>query len=81
MSGNTARLNAISETIAYKLPEPINFVVAPTGDLYGANVFSLAVMKERARSDDSKNCCVFQHHIFRSHVKNYTSRCIFMVEE
>ncbi|HRV91493.1 MAG TPA: glutamine synthetase III [Anaerolineae bacterium] len=47
MSGKVARLQAIAQTITYKLPTPINYTEEPTGELFGAHVFSLPVMKER----------------------------------
>lgn len=48
MSGNQARLNAIKAVIDYKpISEPLNFAETPTGDLFAANVFSTAVMKQR----------------------------------
>lgn len=48
MSGNSARLNAISAVINYKpISEPLNFVDTPTYELFSSNVFSLAQMKRR----------------------------------
>ena len=48
MSGNKARLKAISAVINYQpISEPLNFAETSTGDLFGANVFHTAVMKER----------------------------------
>jgi glutamine synthetase len=48
MSGSASRLNAISAVTNYKpLSEPLNFSETPSGELYGANVFSVKVMKER----------------------------------
>ncbi len=47
MSGNAVRTKSVAETIAYRLPEPIDYAAQPTGDLFASNVFSLAVMKER----------------------------------
>lgn len=48
MSGSASRLNAISAVTNYKphLP-PLNFSETPAGDVYGSNVFSVKVMKER----------------------------------
>jgi glutamine synthetase len=48
MSGSTARLHAIAAVTNYK-PQgaPFNFVDTPSGDLFGANVFSTRVMKTR----------------------------------
>ena len=48
MSGSTARLNAINAVTNYKpISEPLNFAETPTSELFGANVFSTKVMKER----------------------------------
>ncbi len=48
MSGNAARLKAISAVIDYQpISEPLNFAETPTGELFAANVFSTAVMKKR----------------------------------
>ncbi|MBK7893702.1 MAG: glutamine synthetase III [Candidatus Promineifilaceae bacterium] len=48
MSGNKARLDAISAVINYKpISEPLNFADTPTRDLFASNVFSTAVMKQR----------------------------------
>jgi glutamine synthetase len=48
MSGSAARLQAIEAVTHYKpLSEPLNFADVSTGDLFGANVFGLSVMKER----------------------------------
>lgn len=48
MTVSSARMNAISAVTSYKpISEPLNFAATPTGDLFGANVFSLKVMKER----------------------------------
>jgi glutamine synthetase len=48
MSGNKARLEAISAVINYKpLSEPLNFAETPTKDLFATNVFSKVVMKDR----------------------------------
>lgn len=48
MSGNLSRLQAITAVTNYK-PNgaSLNFAETPTGELFGSNVFSLAVMKER----------------------------------
>ena len=48
MSGNKARLDAISAVINYKpLAAPLNFAETPTKELFASNVFSTAVMKQR----------------------------------
>lgn len=48
MSGNKARLEAISAVINYKpISAPLNFAETPTGELFGENVFNTAVMKDR----------------------------------
>ncbi|WP_420641272.1 glutamine synthetase III [Candidatus Leptofilum sp.] len=48
MSGNKARLDAISAVINYKpISEPLNFAETPTKELFASNVFSTAVMKQR----------------------------------
>lgn len=48
MSGSTARLQAISAVTKYTpTVEPLNFVDTPSGELFGANVFSAKVMKAR----------------------------------
>ncbi len=48
MSGNKARLEAISAVINYQpISDPLDFSETPTGELFGANVFNTAVMKER----------------------------------
>jgi glutamine synthetase len=48
MSGSTARMRAISAVCNYKpISAPLNFKQTPTKELFGANTFSLAVMKER----------------------------------
>ncbi|WP_420628760.1 glutamine synthetase III [Candidatus Leptofilum sp.] len=48
MSGNKARLDAISAVINYKpISEPLNFAETPTKQLFASNVFSTAVMKQR----------------------------------
>lgn len=48
MSVSSARMNAISAVTSYKpISEPLNFAETPTGDLFGSNVFSLKVMKDR----------------------------------
>jgi len=48
MSGNKARLDAISAVINYKpISEPLNFAETPTKELFSSNVFSAAVMKQR----------------------------------
>lgn len=48
MSGNKARLDAISAVINYKpISEPLNFAETPTRELFASNVFSTSVMKHR----------------------------------
>ena len=48
MSGSTARLQAISAVTSYKETAPsFNFVDTPTSEVFGGNVFSTKVMKER----------------------------------
>ena len=48
MSGNKARLDAISAVINYKpISEPLNFAETPTQELFASNVFNLGVMKQR----------------------------------
>lgn len=48
MSGNTARLNAISAVINYKpISKPLNFAETPSQQVFSQNVFSLEVMKQR----------------------------------
>lgn len=48
MSGNKARLDAISAVINYKpISEPLNFAETPTKQIFASNVFSTAVMKQR----------------------------------
>ena len=48
MSGNKARLDAISAVINYKpISQPLNFAETPTQELFASNVFSTAVMKQR----------------------------------
>ncbi len=48
MSGNKARLDAISAVINYKpISAPLNFAETPTRELFASNVFSTAVMKQR----------------------------------
>ena len=48
MTVSSARMNAISAVTNYKpLSEPLNFAATPAGDLFGSNVFSLSVMKDR----------------------------------
>jgi len=48
MSGSAARLNAIKAVTSY-MPSaaPLNFAETPAGEIYGCNVFSLKVMKDR----------------------------------
>ncbi|MCA9949872.1 MAG: glutamine synthetase III [Anaerolineales bacterium] len=48
MSGNEARLKAISAVINYQpISAPLNFAETSTGDLFASNVFSTSVMKSR----------------------------------
>jgi glutamine synthetase len=48
MSGNMTRLNAIAAINAYApMKQQLNFAETPTRELFNANVFSTAVMKER----------------------------------
>lgn len=48
MSGNITRLNAIAAINSYApIKQQLNFAETPTRDLFNANVFSTAVMKER----------------------------------
>ena len=48
MSGNVTRLNAIAAINSYApMKQQLNFAETPTRDLFNANVFSTAVMKER----------------------------------
>ena len=48
MSGNVTRLNAIAAINAYKpMTQQLNFAETPTRELFNANVFSTAVMKDR----------------------------------
>lgn len=48
MSGNITRLNAIAAINSYEpIKQELNFAATPTRDLFNANVFSTAVMKER----------------------------------
>ena len=48
MSGNITRLNAIAAINSYApFKQQLNFAETPTRDLFNANVFSTAVMKER----------------------------------
>ena len=47
MSGNSARLQAISQISEYKLPQSINFATESISEIFGDRVFNLAVMKDR----------------------------------
>ncbi len=48
MSGSAARLQAIEAVTSYSpISEPLNFSEVSAGELFGCNVFSLAVMKTR----------------------------------
>ena len=51
MSGNAVRAKSVGDTISYRLPAAIDYLARPTGSLFGSNVFSLAVMKERLPQD------------------------------
>ncbi|CAN5903251.1 glutamine synthetase III [soil metagenome] len=51
MSGNAVRAKSVGDTISYRLPEAIDYLAKPTGSLFGNNVFSLTVMKERLPQD------------------------------
>lgn len=52
MSGSLARMQAISAVTNYKpISAPLNFHETPAGELFGANVFCDAVMKERLPKD------------------------------
>ncbi len=56
MSGSTARLQAISAVTNHKQSAPsFNFVDTPTSEIFGANVFSTRVMKERLPKDTYKS--------------------------
>ena len=48
MSGSSARLRAIEAVNNYRpMSPPLNFAETPAGELFGSNVFSIKVMKER----------------------------------
>ncbi|MCQ3976581.1 MAG: glutamine synthetase type III, partial [Anaerolineae bacterium] len=48
MSGNATRLQAIAAVTNYKSNTPsLNFAETPAGEIFGSNVFSMAVMKDR----------------------------------
>jgi glutamine synthetase len=48
MSGSTARTRAITAVCNHRpIGAPLNFKATPTKELFGANTFSMAVMKER----------------------------------
>ena len=48
MSGNATRLQAIAAVTNYKPSAPsLNFAETPTGEIFGSNVFSMTVMKDR----------------------------------
>ncbi|MBI1372251.1 MAG: glutamine synthetase type III [Phycisphaera sp.] len=52
MSGSTARTQAISAVTNYKpISEPLNFADTAAKDLFGVNVFSNAVMRDRLPKD------------------------------
>ena len=48
MSGNEARLKAVSNVVNYKpISEPLNFAETSTGELFAVNVFNGKAMKQR----------------------------------
>ncbi len=48
MSGNATRLQAIAAVTNYKSNAPsLNFAETPAGEIFGSNVFSMVVMKDR----------------------------------
>ncbi len=48
MSGSSARLRAIEAVNNYRpMSPPLNFAETPAGELFGSNVFSVKVMKQR----------------------------------
>jgi glutamine synthetase len=48
MSGSSARLRAIEAVTNYRpMTPPLNFAETPAGDLFGCNLFSTKVMKDR----------------------------------
>ena len=48
MSGSTARFQAIQAVTNYKpISAPLNFAETPSNELFGTNVFSVRVMKDR----------------------------------
>ena len=52
MKSNTARQDAIAAVTAYEpIEEPLNFLDTPMKSLFGCNVFSKSVMKERLPKD------------------------------
>jgi glutamine synthetase len=56
MSGSNARLQAISAVNSYRQSEPsFNFADTPASEIFGANVFSAKVMKERLPKDIYKS--------------------------
>ncbi len=56
MSGNITRLNAIAAINSYEpIKQELNFAETPTRELFNANVFSTAVMKERLPKDVYKS--------------------------
>jgi glutamine synthetase len=49
---NTSRMNAVAAVTNYKpIEKPLNFAETPSKDLFGLNVFSDSVMKERLPKD------------------------------
>ncbi len=56
MSGNVSRIQAISAVTSYKPVTPqLSFAETPAGEIFGSNVFSLAVMKDRLPKDVYKS--------------------------
>ena len=48
MSGSTARLQAVSAVTNYKpISAALNFAQTPASELFGKNVFNLAIMQQR----------------------------------
>ena len=56
--GSSARMAAISAVTNYKpISEPLNFIDTPTQELFGCNVFSKSVMKDRLPKPVYKSLC------------------------
>lgn len=56
MSGNISRIQAITAVTNYKpLAPQLNFAETPAGEIFGSNVFSLVVMKDRLPKDVYKS--------------------------